>query len=113
VEHRQPVSKYVDGGEPAVFENVSAAHGFQKRQAQQQIDARRQIERVSGEFAGVFERRVGANSLDARRRLRHRQKIGLKIQFKVTVDDVRRDDPVTGFAQYLTMAPRPAAGSHT
>jgi hypothetical protein len=52
VHHRKALAEDMNAGEAALFQDLSAAIRFQKCQAQQQINPRRQANGVLGKFRG-------------------------------------------------------------
>jgi len=91
--------------EPAAFKNVGAACGFQKRQAQQQINSRRQIERMTGELAGDLVGRICYDRLAVRGRFRLLQKVSDEVQRLAVIDDVGSNDSVPSIAQHKDNVP--------
>ena len=99
--HRQAFAEDVDSGEAAVLQDVSAANRFQKREAQQQIDVRREIERMAGEFGGDLVRRVGDDRAAAFWRQYRRQEIGDEIERESIINYIAGNDGVPAAAQHV------------
>ena len=89
----------MDAREPATFKNVAAADRFQKGESEEEIDARRQIERVEGELVGDLVRRISDDRLAIGQHPGFGEEIADKIQVTV-VDQIARYHYVAMITQH-------------
>ncbi len=111
--HRETALENVHGAQTTLFENVSAAHRFQKGQAQQQMHVRYQIKRMADETISVLIGRIRNNRGAVDRRFLQREEVGGEMQVEFPGNDVASNYRVPAIAQDLTMAPLPALGSQS
>ena len=91
----------MNGAQAAMLKDVGAADGFEKRQAQQQTNMWRQVERVAGEFCSDLIRRVGNDRAAAFWRQYRRQEIGDEIERESVINYIAGNDGVTAAAQHI------------
>ena len=100
--HWKATTKNVDAGEAAAFEDVGSPNRFEKSEAQKQIDPRRQIEGVPGEFGRESIRRIGHDRVATDRRQGQCYEIGNEMQREITVFDyIGCKDGVAAIAQHI------------
>jgi hypothetical protein len=107
----QSVFEHAHASETTAVKEWRATFRFEEREPQQHDHKRRKLQRALNELLGQAIWRVGDDRLAAYRDRCLEQEVAAEVQRESVVDQVASNDRMSGIAENIDVAPRPAAGS--